>query len=154
VLPADLGLPYHLVDLQGGLTLGLPAGGRLRVTAYMGDDVLDMTDYERPPGDSDDEGAILKVAWRWGNDLVGLRWDQPRGEWVPAASVGLSRFDERLGILEITGPNFESRVRQLFARGEVARDLAVGITLHLGAEANWLRASNTITGGGTTFWDR
>lgn len=88
VLPADLGLPYHLVDLQGGLTLGLPAGGRLRVTAYTGDDVLDMTDYERPPGDSDDDGAILKVAWRWGNDLVGLRWDQPWGEWVTTASVG------------------------------------------------------------------
>jgi hypothetical protein len=156
VLPADLGLPYHLTDLQAGLALALPGGGRVRLTAYTGDDVLDMSKRERKRrgADDDDLNEILRMKWRWGNDLVGLHWDQPWGEWVSTARVGFTRFDEAFGFVDITGPTFESRVRQLFARTDLARDLAAGLSLRLGAEGSWMRAHNTTEGGGATFWDQ
>jgi hypothetical protein len=155
VLPADLGLPYHLTDLQAGLTLGTPGGGQLRVTAYTGDDVLDMSKRERKPRDPDDDGVEFpRLQWRWGNDLLGVRWDQPWGEWVSTARVGVSRYDEGFGLVDLTGPSFASRVRQLFARAELARDLAPGLALRFGGEANQLRAHNSAEGGGTSFWDQ
>lgn len=155
VLPADLGLPYHLTDLQAGLTLGTPGGGQLRVTAYTGDDVLDMSQRERKPREPDDDGTEFpRLKWSWGNDLLGLRWDQPWGGWVSTARVGVSRYEEAFGLVDLTGPSIESRVRQLFARGELARDLAPGVALRFGGEANWLRAHNSAEGGGTSFWDQ
>jgi hypothetical protein len=158
LLPADVGLPYHLTDLQAGLTLGLPGDGQLRFTAYTGDDVLDMSKREpkrrAAEGEQDDDGPdLLRMKWNWGNDLLGLRWDQPWGGWVATARLGFSRFGEGFGLIDQEGPRYQSRVRQLFARADLARDLAPGLALRLGAEGSRLLSHNTIEGGGTTFWD-
>src|SRR5690606_20976694 len=69
-----VGLPYHLTDLQGGLTLGVPGGGQVRLVAYTGDDVLDMS--KRESKRKDDSDADIRIKWSWGNDVLGLRWDQ------------------------------------------------------------------------------
>ncbi len=155
ILPADIGLPYHLTDLQGGLTLGLPRGGQLRLTAYTGDDVLDMSKQEPKRRTEEDDGSeMLRLKWSWGNDVLGLRWDQPWGGWVSTARIGYAGFAESFGIIDIAGPSYRSRLRQFFARADLARDLTPDLALRLGAEANWLRAHNTIDGGGTIFWDQ
>lgn len=156
ILPADVGLPYHLTDLQGGMTLGVPGGGRLQLTAYTGDDVLDMSKREPERRDSEDEGGseMPRLRWGWGNDLAGLRWDQPWGEWVATTRVGYSRYQEEFELLDQAAPRFGSRVRQLFARAEVARDIAAGVAFRVGGEGTWLRAHNFSEGGGTTFFDQ
>lgn len=155
VLPPDMGLPYHLTDLQVGLTFGTPGGGQLRLTGYTGDDVLDMSSRDRKPPDPEDDGIEFpRLEWRWGNDLLGARWDQPWGEWVSTLRVGVSRYDEGFGFIDLTGPSFDSRVRQLFAGLELARDLAPGLALRFGGGVDRMRAYNLVEGGGTQFWEQ
>lgn len=107
IIPPDEGLPYHLVDLQGGLTVSLPGAGRLRLVAYAGDDILDMSKRESKRTEEGD--ADVRLAWDWGNDLLGLRWDQPWGEWISTAWLGVSRYTENFGLVDFDGLNYSSR---------------------------------------------
>lgn len=158
LLPPDVGLPYHLVDLQGGLTLPMPGGGQLRLTAYTGDDVLDMSkrDPERSDGGEgeNDEGEVLRVKWGWGNDVVGIRWDQPLGEWLSTVRLGYSRYAEHFGLVDFAGQTYESRLEQLSGRGDLGREFSSGLSLQLGAELSRLRSLNLAEGGGSTFWEQ
>ncbi|HEU0051681.1 MAG TPA: TonB-dependent receptor, partial [Longimicrobium sp.] len=144
--------PYHLTDLQGGVTLETRGGGRVRATAYTGRDVLDLTDFD-PPGVDEDDESVLRIRWNWGNDVAGVRWDQPLGEWVASASLGFSRYDESLGFVDYDDTRFASRIQQLALRTEAARELGPTRTVKLGAEALWMAYRNIGEAGGTVFFE-
>jgi len=151
ILPDDVGLPYHLIDLQGGLTFDLPRGGRLRIVAYTGDDVFDMSRRESRRSD-DDSNAPIRIKWIWGNDVLGVRWDQPWGEWITTARLGGSRYTEKFGMIDFDGVSYSSRLRQLFGRVDLVRGFATG-SVRFGGEVSGLEARNHFGGGGTSLWD-
>lgn len=143
--------PYHLTDVQGGLTLGTPGGGRLRLIGYTGRDVLDLSDFT-PPGAEDEEESILRIQWDWGNDVLGLRWEQPWGAWIADGRVGYSRFGEELGFVDFGDTEFISRIEQWSLRGDLARPLGPTLDLKVGAEANRMAYRNRAESGGAKFF--
>ena len=144
--------PYHLTDVQGGLTIGTRGGGRVRLTAYTGEDVLDLTDFD-PPGLDEDEGSVLRIRWNWGNDVAGIRWDQPFGPWVVTSSLGLSRYAESLGFVDFDDTRFGSRISQATFRIDAGRALSQKWTLRMGGEASRTTYRNFGEAGGTVFFE-
>jgi hypothetical protein len=71
VLKAAFDFPYHLTDLQGVFEGWTRGGDRVALTAYTGRDVLELTRL-------DPEDFPLRIDWKWGNDLVGLSFTNPR----------------------------------------------------------------------------
>lgn len=151
--------PYHLSDLQAGLTLGTRGGGRLRFTGYWGEDVLDLSDFEVPedpdaePGEDDDETSILRIRWSWGNQVAGVRWEQPFGAWVTSTTLGYSRYAEALGFVEYDDTRFGSRISQATLRSEAARNFGPRVVFKGGAEATRMGYRNLGEAGGTTFFE-
>ncbi|HEX2092890.1 MAG TPA: TonB-dependent receptor, partial [Longimicrobiaceae bacterium] len=152
IFPEPIDFPYHLTDLQGGVTLGTRGGGTVRVVGYTGRDVLDLSDFS-PPGEDGEEESILRIRWNWGNDVLGVRWSQPFGGWVADARLGFSSFGETLGFLDFSDTRFGSRVEQATLRGDLARDLSPALSLRLGAEGSRLAYRNRSEAGGTVFFE-
>ena len=150
VLKPIADFPYHLTDVQGGLTLGTRGGGRLRVTGYTGRDVLDLSDFTLPGDDADDD--ILRIQWNWGNDVLGVRWEQPFRSWVTDTRLGFSRFDEELGFVDFGDTRFGSRIEQWTLRSGAARELGRTLGVRIGAEANRVEYNNSAEAGGTSFF--
>jgi len=150
VLRPVVDFPYHLTDVQAHASVGTAGGGRLRFTAYTGEDVLDLTNFS-PPGE--DAADFLRIAWRWGNDVAGLHWQQPLGRgWVGDTRVGFSRYRDALGFADFDDVRFSSRISQLGLRSDLSR--AFGETsLRTGIEAARLRYGNRAEAGGTVFAD-
>lgn len=140
--------PYHLTDLQAHAEAGLPGGGRLRFTGYWGEDVLDLSDFAAPGGDSVN---ILRIRWDWGNTVAGLRWDQPVGRWLSETRLGLSRFGTALGFADFGDTRFSSEIEQQTLRWDLGGEPLPGLSLRLGAEAARMRYANLIEAGGTVF---
>jgi hypothetical protein len=154
LLPAEQAIPYHLTDLQGGLTLGARGGGTLRVTAYTGADVLDMSDFD-PQREGDAAGGdIFRVKWNWGNRLAGLRWTQPFGTaWLADVRLGYTRYGERFGLVDFDDHEFSSRIEQRSLRGELRRDLGSVLEARMGGELAKVRYRNRSVAGGSEFWN-
>ena len=152
VLKPVVDFPYHLTDLQAGLAMGTAGGGRVRATAYWGEDVLDLSEFD-PPGEEDDEESILRIRWNWGNAVAGVRWEQPFGAWIATTSLGFSRYDEALGFVDFDDTRFGSRIEQLTFRAEGARSLGARATLKVGAEGSSTSYRNFGEAGGTTFFE-
>jgi hypothetical protein len=140
--------PYHLTDLQGHAMLETAGGGRLRLTGYLGEDVLDLSDFI-PPGD--DGESILRIRWNWGNQVAGAHWEQPLGQWVMNTRLGYSRFAEALGFVDFADTRFGSRISQLTLRSDLGRDFSPQVTLKTGVEASRMGYHNSAEAGGTSF---
>src|SRR5690606_8322856 len=91
----------------------------------------------------------VRIKWSWGNDLLGIRWDQPWGEWVSTSRVGVSRYAEEFGMVDFDGLSFSSRLRQTFGRIDLARTFSSG-SLRFGGEVGRLEARNHFGGGGAS----
>ena len=152
VLKPVVDFPYHLTDLQGSVTLGTRGGGRVRLVGYTGEDVLDLSDFDAP-GLDEEEGSVLRIRWNWGNDVAGVRWEQPLGAWVGTASLGLSRYRESLGFVDFSDTRFVSRIEQLTLRADAGRSLGSALTVKVGGEASRTRYRNLGEAGGTTFFE-
>ena len=61
------------------------------LTAYTGDDILDLSDFE-PPGDEADSTSILRLQWKWGNRVVGTRSVDIRSSEVTGRAVQEGRL--------------------------------------------------------------
>lgn len=137
--------PYNLTDLQAvveGWSLG---GDRLRVTAYTGHDVLDLTAI-------DAEDFPLRIFWDWGNDVVGARWTRPRrdgGSWDLRA--GFSRFTSGLEFPDFGDTDFRTAVHQVQVRGEVETRPRPTLRVKAGVSAERSEYDNLATSGGTEF---
>jgi hypothetical protein len=142
--------PYHLTDLQGSATLGTRGGGRLRLVAYTGQDVLDLSNFD-PPGENDRE-SVLRIRWDWGNAVAGARLEQPLGAWITTASVGVSHYGEALGFADFADTRFSSRITQVTGRADAARHLGRAVTFKAGGEVTRMGYRNLGVAGGTTFF--
>jgi len=145
--------PYHLTDLQGTATLGTRGGGRLRLVAYGGNDVLDLSDFTLPATGEDTAATnVLRIKWDWGNRVAGVRLEQPLGAWVTTSSLGYSHYGEALGFTDFADTRFASRITQLTARAEAGRPLGASLTMKAGGELTRLAYHNVGEAGGTTFF--
>lgn len=137
--------PYHFSDLQAFVETWTPAGGRITVTGYRGGDVLDLTRFR--PGE-----FPYRLRWRWGNDVLGVRWTRPlAGRRAAEFRVGYSRFDNRMVLPDFAGTEFRSRIDHLLLRGDV--DLAEWgpLALRGGVEAGRLGYDNLFAAGGAAY---
>ncbi|HEX9939041.1 MAG TPA: TonB-dependent receptor [Longimicrobium sp.] len=151
VLKPVVDFPYHLTDVQGTATLATRGGGRLRLVGYVGQDVLNLEDFE-PPGIDSTETNILRIRWNWGNRVIGARLEQPVGEWFATASVGVSHYGEALGFTDFSDTRFASDITQLTARADAARPLGPRVTIKAGGELTRMGYHNVGEAGGTTFF--
>ena len=137
--------PYHLQDFQGVVEGWTKGGDRLRLTAYSGDDVLDLTGL-------DDESFPLRINWNWGNDLVGLRWTHPRrGGGSLDIRVNTSRFATGLKFPDFGDTDFRSRITQTQARLEWEDRPTPFLKVRVGASADAHSYDNLAVSGGTEF---
>jgi hypothetical protein len=137
--------PYHLQDFQGVAEAWTRGGDRLRVTAYSGDDILDLTRL-------DDEDFPLRIDWGWGNDVVGARWTHPRpGGGAVDARLAWSRYATGLTFPDFGDTEFRSAVSQLQARLDWDVRPSPFLQLRMGASADRMTYDNLAKSGGTQF---
>jgi hypothetical protein len=137
--------PYHLQDFQGVAEGWTKGGDRLRLTAYTGDDVLDLSGLDK-------ESFPLRVDWNWGNDLVGLQWTHPRrGGGSLDVRLNTSRFATGLGFPDFGDTEFRSRVSQTQARLDWEGRPSPFLKIRAGASADALSYDNLARSGGTEF---
>lgn len=136
--------PYHLADLQGVLDAGLGGRDHLRVTAYTGADVLDLTRL-------DDEDFPLRLDWDWGNDAVGLSWerDLARGTW--STSAAWTRFATGLVFPDFDDTEFRSALTQGRVATDVEMEALPWLELGGGIQLEHLGYDNLARTGGTDF---
>ncbi|MBW3654728.1 MAG: TonB-dependent receptor plug domain-containing protein, partial [Gemmatimonadetes bacterium] len=142
--------PYHLTDLQAGATVETGGGGRVQLTGYLGEDVLDLSNFD-PPGE-DDASSVLRVTWNWGNDVAGVRWTQPVGSrWVAETRLGFSRYAELLRFPDFADARFASSVQETALRSDFTGQISPRLTVQAGGELNRMRNENRAEAGGTVF---
>ncbi|MBW3628258.1 MAG: TonB-dependent receptor [Gemmatimonadetes bacterium] len=143
--------PYHLTDLQGYAQIGLPRG-TLSFTAYAGNDVLDLSEFDAPGADAD-SNSVLRIQWDWGNRVVGARWQNAVGpSWVADTRLGYSTFSDQLGFVDFGGVRFGSSVAQTTLRTELAREFGPRGSVSLGGGVDRLSYDNHAEAGGTEFF--
>jgi hypothetical protein len=136
--------PYHLQDFQGVVEGWTKSGDRLRVTAYTGDDVLDLTRL-------DPDDFPLRIHWDWGNDLAGVRWTHPRRGGSLDARVSWSRYATGLTFPDFGDTDFASRITQAQARLDLDTRLSSRLRAKVGLSAERMRYHNRAVSGGTEF---
>lgn len=145
ILKPVFDFPYHLQDFQGVAEGWTKGGDRIRVTAYTGDDVLDLTRL-------DPEDFPLRVDWDWGNDLAGVRWTHPRRD---GGSVDVraswSRFGTGLSFPDFDDTEFSSVVQQGQLRADYRLRPAPAWRVGLGGSLDRMGYDNLVRSGGTEF---
>lgn len=137
--------PYHLQDFQGVLEGWTKGGDRIRVTAYTGDDVLDLTRLDA--GD-----FPLRIDWNWGNDLAGAQWTRPRrGGGSLEARVSASAFGTGLRFPDFGDTDFRSSISHLQSRVDWEGRPAPTVRLRAGGSAARMAYDNLARTGGTEF---
>ncbi len=145
--------PYHLTDLQAGASMGTAGGGRLQFTAYLGEDVLDLSNFD-PPGEEEAEESVLRVRWNWGNDVAGVRWTQPVAGWVAQTRLGISRYAESVRFPDFEDTRFGSSITETALRMDFTREASPVLTAQWGGEVVRMQAENGAESGGTVFFQR
>jgi hypothetical protein len=137
--------PYHLQDFQAVAEAWARGGDRLQITAYSGDDVLDLTRL-------DAEDFPLRIDWGWGNDLVGARWTHPlrRGGAVDVR-VNASGYSTALSFPDFDDTRFRSAVSQAQARIDYEAKPTPFLRLRTGASLDRMVYDNLVESGGTEF---
>jgi hypothetical protein len=137
--------PYNLTDLQAVLEGWTMRGDRLRITAYSGHDVLNLTTLEA-------EDFPLRIFWDWGNDAVGARWTRPRrGGGSLDVRANYSRFTSGLKFPDFGDTDFSTAVDQFQIRADLETRPTPTFRVKLGTSAESMGYDNLITTGGTEF---
>jgi hypothetical protein len=139
--------PYHLTDLQGVFEGWTGGGDRIRVSAYSGADVLDLTQL-------DPEDFPLRIQWDWGNDVVGASWSHPlrRGGSLDVTG-GFTQYGTELVFPEFGDTRFKSRIRQGLLKADLSMLPDERRRLGFGVSADRLKYDNLFQSGGTVFGD-
>ncbi|HJK97059.1 MAG TPA: TonB-dependent receptor [Polyangiaceae bacterium LLY-WYZ-14_1] len=137
--------PYHLQDLQFVAETAVGSRSRLRVSAYTGRDVLDLTRL-------DAEDFPLRIQWDWGNDVAGATWSWDLGGAGTLDLAGsASRYASDLGFPDFDDTDIRTEIRQ----GRIAADWTVPVSglleLSAGASRDAMQYDNLFLSGGTTF---
>lgn len=139
-------VPYHLSDLQAVFEGWTRGGNRLRISAYAGQDVVDLSQLS-------DEDAPLKFDWGWGNWAAGASWTSPmRGGGALDVKASFSRFDADLGFDDFDA-TFATLVEQATFRADLERRPTPRTRWKSGLAAARVAYDNQIRAGGTEFVD-
>lgn len=142
LLKPFLDFPYHLSDAQLVGEVFINPRNRIGITAYIGEDVLELAGADSFP---------LKVDWKWGNAIVGTRWTRTFGR---ASTLDVrssfSRFSTELTFPDFGDTYLASNIDHALLRADVAVPLG-NHELRSGFESNRLRYNNTAESGGTSF---
>lgn len=145
LLEPAFAFPYHLQDFQGVAEAWTRGGDRIRVTAYTGDDVLDLTRL-------DPEDFPLRIDWTWGNDVAGVGWTRPRrGGGFLDAKVNASRYGSDLRFADFGDTEFRTAVDQLQGRVDWEGRPSPFLRVRLGAGVDRMGYDNRVATGGTEF---
>ena len=132
--------PYHLTDVQG-VAQGWTDSGRWTLTAYTGEDVLDLRDTEDFP---------LPLRLDWGNDVIGVGWAGMLGGVELDARASASAFNTSLGF-----PDFDdTELRSGIGEARVGADAVVPLgrsEIGVGLHAARISYDNLAATGGTIF---
>ena len=134
--------PYHLTDMQGAFEAWTRGGNQIRLTAYTGRDVLDLSDVGDNP---------LPLRWSWGNDAVGGSWTHPMtggGSMDVRASV--SRFNSDFEFVDV-GSEFGTRIQEATIQADLQRRPTGRMRWKSGLVAKRLGYDNSFRAGGTVF---
>lgn len=142
--------PYHLTDLQGHASVFTPGGGRLSLTMYWGEDVLDLSGLDL----ADEETAdVLRVRWNWGNRVLGFGWTQPFADaWLAETRIGYSQFADQLGFVDFGDVDLSGRIEQLRLSADFNRDADGPLSIRLGTALERTDHRNLAEAGGTNFF--
>ena len=134
--------PYHLTDAQLTAEVWTDARNRFSLTAYTGEDVLNLAGVDSFP---------LKVDWNWGNTVAGARWQRllPAGG-VLDLQASYSSFSTELTFPDFGDTYLASRIDHALARADVAWPFRRH-ELRAGLESNRMWYNNTAESGGTVF---
>jgi hypothetical protein len=134
--------PYHLTDVQLFAEAWTPGGGRLSVSGYAGEDVLDLAGTDSFP---------LQVRWDWGNQVAGAAWIEPLdGGGTLEVRAGYSRFATGIRFPEFGDTDFRGRVDQWLGRADLTVP-AGPLRLGAGLALDRLRYANRAETGGAAF---
>ena len=137
--------PYHLTDFQAVVEGWTHSGDRLVLTAYTGDDVVDLTRLEL-------EDFPLRINWDWGNDVVGLRWTRARrGGGSLDVRANLSRYGSKLGLPDFADTNFRSVINQRQFRVDLDTRPSPALQAKVGGSVEWMGYDNLLETGGSQF---
>jgi hypothetical protein len=134
--------PYHLADAQLAGEVWVNDKNRLSISAYIGEDVLNLAGVDSFP---------LKVDWNWGNAVAGLRWTRL----LPASGLlevqaSHSSFSTALTFPDFGDTNLASDIDHSLLRADVAWPFRQH-ELRAGLETNRMWYDNTAESGGTVF---
>jgi hypothetical protein len=132
--------PYHLTDVQG-IARGWTRNGVLTVTAYAGEDVLDLRETADFP---------LPVRLAWGNDALGARWVGRAAGGELEARASTSAFRSGVHFPDFEDTRAYTRIREWRAGLDVTlprRWAEIGA----GVEAARIGYDNRFESGGTVF---
>ena len=137
--------PYHLTDFQTVVEGWTHSGDRLVLTAYTGDDVVDLTRLEL-------EDFPLRINWDWGNDIVGLRWTRARrGGGSLDVRANLSRYGSELVLPDFADTNFRSEINQRQLRVDLDTRPLPNVQAKVGASVERMGYDNLLETGGSQF---
>ncbi|TVP78192.1 MAG: hypothetical protein EA352_02480 [Gemmatimonadales bacterium] len=140
-------VPYHITDLQGVFEAWDRKGNRWTLTAYTGEDVMDLGRVEQ-------EDFPLRITVDWGNDVLGARWLRAlEGGGSLEARAGLTRFSTSLGFVDFDDTRFTSGIDQWTLAFQGDRPVGGGWTLGAGIQADRYDWANFAETGGTVFAD-
>lgn len=138
-------VPYHVADLQGVFRGWTQGGSRWTLTAYGGEDVLDL-------GRLDLEDFPLRIQWEWGNRMVGTEWLRGLdGGGALEARAGWSYFGSRLRFEDFGDVRFDSRIHQLILGGTGRFPIGGRTEVSAGWQLDHYQGLNVAETGGTTF---
>jgi hypothetical protein len=138
-------VPYHIADLQGVFRGWTPGGSRWTLTAYGGEDVLDLGRLEL-------DDFPLRIQWQWGNRMVGAGWMRGlAGGGSLEARTGWTSFASNLRFEDFGDVRFDTRIDQFILGGTGRLPVGGRTELSTGWQLDHYRGLNVAETGGTRF---
>jgi hypothetical protein len=142
LLKPFLDFPYHLTDAQLVGEVWANPTNRIGITAYIGEDVLELSRADSFP---------LKVDWKWGNGIAGARWTRSfsRGATLDVRG-SFSHFSTELTFPDFGDTFLASQIDHALFRADVAIPVR-NHEVRAGFETNRMWYDNVARSGGTEF---
>ena len=144
----EVPFPYRLQDFQTAFEAWTRKGDRLRVTSYLGRDVLDVASFAILDGDLALLDPKPQMPWSWGNAAAGASWTRP----LPAGGAldvraSLSRSDADIELSESGEARFGTGISRAAVAADLERRPGPRTRWKSGVLSTWMRYENVTEGG-------